>query len=80
LVAALGVSRPGRRPNPAAGVSGDFERAGAFEEQVRWQGGLRDIGSCITMFFYTNLFSPDTFETFSRSARDVSGFSRHQLP
>jgi hypothetical protein len=32
------------------------------------------------MTFYTNLFSPDTFETFSRSARDVSGFSRHQLP
>jgi hypothetical protein len=32
------------------------------------------------MTFYTNLFSPDTFETFSRSAREVSGFSRHQLP
>jgi hypothetical protein len=32
------------------------------------------------MTFYTNLFSPDTFETFSRSTRDVSGFSRHQLP
>jgi hypothetical protein len=32
------------------------------------------------MTFYTNLFSPDTFETFSRSARDVSGFSRNQLP
>src|SRR5215831_548537 len=31
------------------------------------------------MTFYTNLFSPDTFETFSRSARDVSGFSKHQL-
>src|SRR5262249_8858795 len=29
---------------------------------------------------YTNLFSPDTFETFSRSSREVSGFSRHQLP
>jgi hypothetical protein len=32
------------------------------------------------MTFYTNLFSPDMFETFSRSARDVSGCSRHQLP
>jgi hypothetical protein len=31
------------------------------------------------MTYYTNLFSPDTFETFSRSARDVSGFSRRQL-
>ncbi len=31
------------------------------------------------MTFYTNLFSPDTFETFSRSPRDVSGFSKHQL-
>lgn len=31
------------------------------------------------MTFYTNLFSPDTFETFSRSGRDVSGFSKHQL-
>jgi len=31
------------------------------------------------MTFYTNLFSPDTFETFSRSGRDVSGFSRQQL-
>jgi hypothetical protein len=31
------------------------------------------------MTYYTNLFSPDTFETFSRSARDVSGFSKHQL-
>src|SRR5581483_5183675 len=31
------------------------------------------------MIYYTNLFSPDTFETFSRSARNVSGFSRHQL-
>jgi EVE domain len=31
------------------------------------------------MTFYTNLFSPDTFETFSRSAHDVSGFSKHQL-
>src|SRR5262249_17279084 len=30
------------------------------------------------MLYYTNLFSPDTFETFSRSARDVSGFSKHQ--
>jgi hypothetical protein len=31
------------------------------------------------MTFYTNLFSPDTYETFTRSSRDVSGFSRHQL-
>jgi hypothetical protein len=31
------------------------------------------------MTYYTHLFSPDTIETFSRSARDVSGFSRHQL-
>jgi hypothetical protein len=31
------------------------------------------------MTFYTNLFSPDTYETFSRSPRDVSGFSKHQL-
>src|SRR5262245_25149229 len=31
------------------------------------------------MTYYTNLFSPDTFETFSHSPRDVSGFSRHQL-
>ena len=31
------------------------------------------------MTFYTNLFSPDTFETFSRSSREVSGFSKHQL-
>jgi hypothetical protein len=31
------------------------------------------------MTFYTNLFSPDTFETFGRSARNVSGFSKHQL-
>jgi hypothetical protein len=30
------------------------------------------------MAFYTNLFSPDTYETFSRSSRDVSGFSKHQ--
>jgi hypothetical protein len=31
------------------------------------------------MDYYTNLFSPDTFETFTRSTRDVSGFSKHQL-
>lgn len=31
------------------------------------------------MMFYTNLFSPDTYETFSRSDRTVSGFSKHQL-
>jgi EVE domain len=31
------------------------------------------------MTFYTNLFSPDTYETFSRSDRNVSGFSKHQL-
>lgn len=31
------------------------------------------------MMFFTNLFSPDTYETFSRSSRDVSGFSKHQL-
>jgi hypothetical protein len=31
------------------------------------------------MTFYTNLFSPDTYETFSRSDRSVSGFSKHQL-
>lgn len=31
------------------------------------------------MTFFTNLFSPDTFETFSRSNRDVTGFSKHQL-
>jgi hypothetical protein len=31
------------------------------------------------MTFFTNLFSPDTYETFSRSDRSVSGFSRHQL-
>ncbi len=31
------------------------------------------------MTFFTNLFSPDTYETFSRSDRDVSGFSKHQL-
>src|SRR5215207_3843476 len=31
------------------------------------------------MTFFTNLFSPDTFETFSRSTREVSGFSKHQL-
>lgn len=31
------------------------------------------------MTFFTNLFSPDTFETFSRTDRSVSGFSRHQL-
>jgi hypothetical protein len=31
------------------------------------------------MTFFTNLFSPDTYETFSRSNRDVSGFSKHQL-
>lgn len=31
------------------------------------------------MTFFTNLFSPDTYETFSRSNREVSGFSRHQL-
>jgi hypothetical protein len=30
------------------------------------------------MTYYTNLFSPDTFETFSRSARDISGFARTQ--
>ncbi len=30
------------------------------------------------MTFYTNLFSPDTYETFSRSNRSVSGFSKHQ--
>lgn len=30
------------------------------------------------MTFYTNLFSPDTYETFSRSDRTVSGFSKHQ--
>lgn len=30
------------------------------------------------MAFYTNLFSPDTFETFSRTDRSVSGFSKHQ--
>ena len=31
------------------------------------------------MTYFTNLFSPDTFETFSNSLRDVSGFSNHQL-
>src|SRR5262245_33289345 len=31
------------------------------------------------MVYFTNLFSPDTYETFSRSSRDVSGFSKHQL-
>jgi hypothetical protein len=31
------------------------------------------------MTFHTNLFSPDTYETFSRSDRSVSGFSKHQL-
>lgn len=31
------------------------------------------------MTFYTNLFSPDTFETFTHSPRSVSGFSKHQL-
>src|SRR5262245_4865299 len=31
------------------------------------------------MTYFTNLFSPDTFETFSRSDRSVSGFSKHQL-
>jgi hypothetical protein len=31
------------------------------------------------MTFFTNLFSPETYETFSRSSRDVSGFSKHQL-
>jgi hypothetical protein len=31
------------------------------------------------MTYYTNLFSPDTFETFTRSGRNLSGFSRHQL-
>lgn len=31
------------------------------------------------MTFFTNLFSPDTYETFSRTNRDVSGFSKHQL-
>jgi len=31
------------------------------------------------MTFFTNLFSPDTYETFSRSDRTVSGFSKHQL-
>lgn len=31
------------------------------------------------MPFFTNLFSPDTYETFSRSGRGVSGFSKHQL-
>jgi hypothetical protein len=31
------------------------------------------------MTFYTNLFSPDTFETFTRSGQNVSGFSKHQL-
>jgi hypothetical protein len=30
------------------------------------------------MTFYTNLFSPDTYETFSRSDRSVSGFSKHK--
>jgi hypothetical protein len=30
------------------------------------------------MTFFTNLFSPDTFETFSRTDRSVSGFSKHQ--
>jgi hypothetical protein len=30
------------------------------------------------MTFYTDLFSPDTYETFSRSDRTVSGFSKHQ--
>jgi hypothetical protein len=30
------------------------------------------------MTFYTDLFSPDTYETFSRSDRSVSGFSKHQ--
>lgn len=33
----------------------------------------------MSMTFFTNLFSPDTYETFSRSNRDVSGFSKHQL-
>jgi hypothetical protein len=31
------------------------------------------------MQYFTNLFSPDTFETFSRSNREVTGFSKHQL-
>src|SRR5262245_18015724 len=36
-------------------------------------------GDAQAMTFYTNLFSPDTYETFSRSDRGVSGFSKHQL-
>lgn len=31
------------------------------------------------MTFFTNLFSPDTYETFNRSDRAVSGFSKTQL-
>lgn len=31
------------------------------------------------MTFYTNLFSPSTYETFSRSDRTVSGFPKHRL-
>jgi hypothetical protein len=31
------------------------------------------------MSFYLNLFSPETYEAFSRSARDISGFrARHE--
>lgn len=30
------------------------------------------------MSFFTNLFSPETFETFTRSGQGVSGFSKHQ--
>src|SRR4051812_29188661 len=31
------------------------------------------------MTFYTNLFSPSTYETFSRSERSASGFPKHRL-
>lgn len=31
------------------------------------------------MTFFTDLFSPDTYETFTRSDQSVSGFSKHQL-
>ena len=31
------------------------------------------------MAYYTDLFSPETYEAFARSSRDVSGFRNRQL-
>jgi len=31
------------------------------------------------MAYYLNLFSPETYETFSQSARDISGFRTRQM-